>query len=634
MSSRALGIVALLAATLLFAVYWPGLHGPLLLDDFENLAPLSRYRSGQLTAAGVIFGNHSGMLGRPVSMASFVLDANIWGAQLFGFKLTNLALHLACAAIVWRLLSRLLRRDPLLDAAHWLPLWLAVLWAALPIQVSTVLYVIQRMAILSALLTLAALMVYVHGRECYEANRTRAGAIWIWLVFPAVVGLATLAKENGALAIPLAAVIELAWFRTARRPRPVTAFFTVTLVVPLFAALALFALHPEMLTNGYAGRDFTLIERLLTQSRILWDYVGAALVPNGPKLGLFHDDYPLSRGLLTPATTLLAIGGWMIAIGLAILLRRMAPTFTFGVGFFLAAHAMESSVLPLELYFEHRNYLASVGLLVAVAGLGGLAIKQLRGITQAMQWALLALCFVVPATYVAATHARARVWSSEDTFYAQEETHSPNSPRLYAILGARAMDRGDLQASLHYLLEAERNGPRRERMTGTIRRMLAYCMAAKTVPEALYAEAEQRNHLPLTQYGMVAFDALAQHAESGWCESDRLRLARIGLQWSEASGMPANAHAAWRTRYNSARLLAAAGHMEQAAAVSMRAFTDSSANFGVGVLAFQTCASLGNMPACAPIARQLYATANREDLQAVSTAEQFINAASAAAEGN
>lgn len=629
MLSRALAIAALFSAILLTAAYWPGLNGPLLLDDFENLAPLSRYRDGSLTAYGVIFGNHSGMLGRPISMASFLLDTELWGSQLFGFKLTNLLLHLVSTALVWLLLSRLLRRDPSLRDARWLPLWLAVLWAALPLHASTVLYVIQRMAMLSALFTLMALLIYVHGRECYESNRPRTGGIWIWLAFPAVVGIATLAKENGVLAIPLAAVVELTWYQRAERQRSIRAVFLLTLGLPLLAALAIFSLYPERLTDGYAGRDFTLAERLMTQPRILWDYVGAALIPNAPKLGLFHDDYAISRGLLSPASTLVAIALWLIVIVAALLLRRSAPAITFGIGFFLAAHAMESSILPLELYFEHRNYLASIGLLVAAAGVGRLAVHRLNGATQAMRWASLALAFVVPATYIAATHGRAKVWSSEDTLYAQEEAHNPNSPRLNAILGARAMERGDLAGALRYVERAEVDGPRREHMTATIRRMLAYCAIGRPIPEPLYLQAEERISDPATQYGMVAWEMLAQRAERKHCQTDNVRLANLGVRWVALSGTSRRSHAAWRIHYNSARLLASSGKMDRAAQLALEAFQDSGYNFGVGVLAFQTCASFSDPSRCKSIAERLTSVADPQDRMAIKTAEAFLKASHA-----
>jgi hypothetical protein len=629
MTSPHISLLALLGTCLLAMAYWSGLHGPLLLDDFENLAPLSRYLAHQLSAAGVIFGNHSGTLGRPLSMASFVLDARLWGGETFGFKLTNLLLHLGNAGLVWLLLTRLLGRDPSLARFAWLPAWLAFVWAVFPIEVSTVLYVVQRMAILSALLTLLALLAYVRGRELMEAGQGKRGLAWIWLLFPALILLATLAKENGVLAIPFAALIEYVWFgRAVKRPAAVTGLFIATLALPLLGCIALFAFDPGRLLSGYIGRDFTLYQRVLTEPRILWDYVATIVVPNGPRLGLFHDNYMHSTGLFTPISTACAIAAWLLVAVMAWAVRRRAPAVTFGAGFFLAAHALESSVFPLELYFEHRNYLASLGILVAIVGLGDQLARRLPPPTRFMRIASTGLLFLVPTTYLAATFARAQVWSSDTTLYAQEEAHNGDSPRLNGILAARAMERGDLASALRHIAVAERSGPRDELGTATTRRLLAYCVTTQPIPERLYREAEAGTARPLTQYGMVAWELLAQRVESGVCVADKDRLARIGAAWATHGVASPLAHAAWRTRYNSARLLASAGQMDAAAALSARAYADSDHNFGVGVLAFQTCASSGNIHRCADIAYALQRTANPQDQQAIMAAAAFVKASS------
>lgn len=614
---------AVFVALLVLCAYWPGLQGPWLLDDDQNLASLWRYLDGQLSAMGAIMDNRSGLFGRPLSMLSFWLDALSWGRAPFGFKLTNLLLHLTSAAVLWALLSRLLRRDPALARWSWLPLWLAVLWTALPISTSTVLYIVQRMAILSTLLIFLALLAYARGREFLECGSDRRAWAMLLLVFPALTVAAMLAKENGVLAVPLAAAIEYFLFRT--RPATLRIGWFVLLGVPAMAVAGQFVQHPQRLLDAYAGRDFTLSQRLLTEPRILWDYVLAILVPNGPMLGLFHDNYPKSTGLLSPPSTLLAILAWLAMLAAAWRLQHHARMFSLGVSFFLIAHALESTVWPLELYFEHRNYLASVGVLLALSGLASLAIPSLPRATPLMRRALTLLALLVPATYLLATHGRALVWASEETLYAQEVLHNPSSPRLNSTVGALAMSRGDLRGALHYFALAERGAPATERMAHVMRRMLAYCATGNAIPFTLYAQAERTVDQPVTQYGMVAWEMLAEHAEAGKCPSDRLRLARIGMAWANQPVRPGS-HWNWRVRYNAARLFAAGGDMPLAAQQSARAFVESQHNFGVGVLAFQTCASLGDVFRCNPIAKDLQRLANPEDRAATEAARRFVEA--------
>lgn len=567
--------------------------------------------------------NRSGLLGRPLSMLSFWLDAVVWGQTPFGFKLTNLLLHLISAGVLWALLTKLLQRDQILTRWPWLPLWLAVFWAVLPISTSTVLYVVQRMAMLSTLLIFFSLLVYVQGREMIERGVHRAGWAMLLLAFPTLTLGALFAKENGALALPLAAAIEYFLFR--ERPTTLRIGWLALLGIPALALGGLFALHPERLLDAYVGRNFTLAQRLLTEPRILWDYVLAILVPNGPMLGLFHDNYPKSTSLLSPPTTLFAILAWVAMLVATWRLRERARTFSLGVCFFLTSHALESTFWPLELYFEHRNYLASVGVLLALCGLASLAAPRLSQPTPLMRRALMALGLVIPAIYLLATHGRARVWGSEETLYAQEVLHNPDSPRLNVTVGAWLMLRGDLQGALRHFTLAEKNSPASERMTHITRRMLAYCATGNSIPSSLYVMAEQSIQQPITRYGMVAWEMLAQRAETNVCRADRLRLGNLGLAWANQATQPHN-HWNWRVRYNSARLIAAGGDMPTASKQALQAFVESNHNFGVGVLAFQTCASLGSPSNCRQIAIDLQRAASPEDRLETRTAQRFIEA--------
>ena len=143
---------------LVLALYLPGLGGGFVLDDMANLATLEGYLQGQLRWQAVVFGNESGLLGRPLAMASFVLNAIPAGIAPMPFKLVNLLLHLGCAVLV-ALLTRavLASLHVSRERARALSLATSLLWAVLPVHVSTVLYVVQRMALLSSLFSLLAL---------------------------------------------------------------------------------------------------------------------------------------------------------------------------------------------------------------------------------------------------------------------------------------------------------------------------------------------------------------------------------------------------------------------------------------------------------------------------------------------
>lgn len=428
---RYLAITLLVVVTA--AAYAPGLSGPLLFDDFYNLKPFAEWLQGLRDWKWVLLSNNSGILGRPVSMGSLMLDFLVFGNSVKALKAVNLAIHLLNGVLVWRLFdgfSRITQRAHVPAAgSEWIPIAAAAIWMLHPLLVSTVLYVIQRMALLSTFFTLLTLLAYVHARVALERGSARKG---IALMSAAAIAtcLATLSKENGALAPSLCAVIELCLFvpRAGERRRWASRMVIgIGLLVPAVAAAVLVATNFPLVVGGYENRPFSLVERVLTQPRVLWDYAGSFALPNGPRLGLFHDDYLISLGLTTPPSTLVAIVAWAAAVIGAWSLRTRAPGIALGLGIYLVGHALESSIFPLLMYFEHRNYLPAVGLAWAtVSFLSFLAASVRPHLDQPRLLFSFASVALIAALAVA-TWARAGVWSSHQAILEQGLEQHPES---------------------------------------------------------------------------------------------------------------------------------------------------------------------------------------------------------------
>jgi tetratricopeptide (TPR) repeat protein len=204
------------------------------------------------------------------------------------------------------------------------------------------------------------------------------------------------------------------------------------------AAIGLLTLGAGWLAEGYAGREFTLGERLLSQPRALLDYAWLALVPQRDGLGVFHDDFATSHGPFEPWTTLPALVVLGLALGAAVRFRREQPLAAFGIAWFLANHLLESTVLPLELYFEHRNYLALAGLLTLPA----LAVLVLRR----GRWARPALALGTLWSFAVAWqgHAEARSWGDPLGQAERWSAEHPGSLRAQSYLANLRKVRGDL----------------------------------------------------------------------------------------------------------------------------------------------------------------------------------------------
>ena len=351
--------------------YWAGLYGNFLFDDFNNIVfnpTMQAIGTPNQDWLQLALSSDAGVLRRPLSMLSFGLNMAAFGMNPFAFKAVNLAIHLLNGflfyAIAKRLAALLVPTGNLSIRPEYLGLLAATLWLLHPLNVSGVVYIVQRMNELSALFILAGLLCYVDGRL-----RALQGELSL---VPALIGvclfgvLAILSKENGALITAFAFGIEIFAFRfesaDAQQRRTLKAFFWLTLALPVAAACLWLIVHPAWLS--YAGRDFSLFERVLTESRILCDYLLWIFIPVPAWLGFNHDDITLSTGLFHPISTLFALALLLALVLAAWKLRRRSPGLAFGVAWFLIGQSMESTILPLELVFEHRNYLPMAGLLL------------------------------------------------------------------------------------------------------------------------------------------------------------------------------------------------------------------------------------------------------------------------------
>jgi len=464
--SPQLSIIILVAVGVL--IYLPGLSGPYLFDDYGNLIANSYIQLEQLTWGDLYraaFSLDSGPLRRPLSVLSFAL--NYWFAGGFensaAFKGVNLAIHLANGILVFILTRLLLARAaihapgadrPETIMRRMLPGLIALLWTVHPIQLTNVLYVVQRMTSLAAFFTLAALCTYLLGRQQLAAGKRRNG----WLLMFGAGLLATLgifSKETAALFPLYVIVVELVFFRDSipgylrhrfgRRLLPVTIATAAALTVTIIWAI-------DYVEPRYSHLTFTMGERLLTQFRVLFFYLSLILLPNLGRLGLHHDDLALSTSWLTPWTTLPSFAGILLLLGAALALRRRDPLISLGVLWFLAGHSLESTILPLEIAHEHRNYLPSLGIVLVL--LHALTHPRLAisrpPVAAALTWVIPVFILSAAAT----TTIRATQWSELRTLSVYEVLHHPRSARSHAVLGSMHASAGQPGAAIEAVQQA------------------------------------------------------------------------------------------------------------------------------------------------------------------------------------
>jgi hypothetical protein len=414
---------------LVAAVYHPGLSGAFIFDDFPSIVANGtlRFDSGDLSAwRQAMFSGIAGWGGRPVAMLSFAVDAALHGMDPYWFKLSNLFIHLGNILLVFTLTQRVLfLARPVMVAPRaqcFVSLAVAACWGLHPLQLTGVLYVVQRMASLSALFVLLALLAYLWLRQSLRDGHRRQS-----LTAAAVLALSWLAAfyaKESALLLPVFCLsLEIIVFgetRPGRRHMIAFILFGLMMLLPVSVFLAMNGWG--VFEQPYRYRNFTAGERLLTEARVLWDYLYWLVVPDVDRMGLHHDDIALSRGLLDPPTTLLALLGLAAMALVAWLQRRSARWVPGGVLFFFGGHLMESTIVPLEIAYEHRNYLPSYGIILL------LGLLVYRTLAHRPGW-LAALGVLTALSLSSMTHSRATLWGDSLVHQLREASNHPHSPR-------------------------------------------------------------------------------------------------------------------------------------------------------------------------------------------------------------
>lgn len=426
----------LLVAVFASVLFVLGLNGPFLFDDNIHISQNQWVKIDSLTPNALIQAWKSSSsafpANRPLAQLSFGINHAFAGLDPWAYKATNLVIHILTGLTIFVFTRLVFRAVHGTEANSKRELGFAIVtmavWLLHPLHVSTVLYTVQRMTQLSAMFVMLALSSYLRGRLRLANNKP--GFSWL-LLTPVIALIGFLGKENAALLPLFLLVLEITVLRgvsPGANPSRLRYIQIAFIAVPLLLGTIYFFTHPGLI--NYDQRPFTLEERVLTQPRVLWFYLRLLFIPDISQFGLFHDDIAISTGLLSPPSTALAITGLIIMIGGAWVLRRRHPILSFGVLFFFAGHILESSVLALEMVFEHRNYLPSLGPLMALAYAVTIGTERL----QARRLAL-GVGAALLVAYAAATFVRVNNWSSFQSFVLSSANNHPDSPRANFAAG-------------------------------------------------------------------------------------------------------------------------------------------------------------------------------------------------------
>lgn len=413
-------LTLILLATVL--LYWQGLGGGFYLDDLSNLDGLTE-ASGTKGMMNFVFNNGSY---RFLSYLSFLPHQADWINQnAFPFKLTNLLIHLLNTGLVFFLTHLICQKlDITGNFRTGIMLFCPLIWATAPIHASSVLYVIQRMTLLSTTFTLLACTFFLAREACWDTRNRRLAAT---VIIISCYFLGILAKENAVLIGVYLLTLQITLAHSRSLPRWGFAMITGG---PLAITVIYLLLTHQL---NYTGRDFTLTERLLTQACILFEYARNIILPFPHHINIFNDDHRVITGSLAIAS----IATIILLVILAFLCIRRHAVFSFTILWFLGGHLLESTVIPLELYFEHRNYLPAFGIIFLAVYLlvrpGKFALARA------------ALLVLLTANILFTAFLETRSWGNAQQFALDAVAERPLSTRALHTASSWFLSTGDIR---------------------------------------------------------------------------------------------------------------------------------------------------------------------------------------------
>lgn len=458
--NRSVAMIRLLFAgvsflILLVAVYGNSLDCSWQFDDFQNIVENQRIQVKEWTwnaIFGIIQEQHARTMFRPLAYLSFAVNHTIGGLDPFNYHVTNLLIHylttLFLFAFIHRTLNLPLMSGRYAEKSYLIALLATVFWAIHPVHVSAVTYVVQRMASMATFFYILAMYFYLLARS--ETGRMKQAALFIFCAFAGLLSIGT--KENTAMLPVSLFFYELLLLKgTDARGAVKKTGMVLIAMLPVIAAFFLFTDFSSVLRD-YEMRPFTLAERLLTEPRVILYYVTLLIYPVTPRLTLIHE-FEISTSLFHPWTTIPAMCLLLFAVWYAFRNVQRRPLSAFCILFFLLNHVIEGSVIPLEILYEHRNYLPSLFFFLPLAILIAHALERFKN-ARMVYISIVAFCSMLIVVLGMTVYLQNRIWKSELSLWTDNAEKSAGMHRPHHNLGIALMRSGRISEGVQELEKA------------------------------------------------------------------------------------------------------------------------------------------------------------------------------------
>jgi len=433
-------------------LYFNSLNSAFLFDDRPYILDDPAIRMTQLSWESIKTAAFESVpRQRYLSNISFALNYYLGNYNVTGYHIVNVLIHILNGTLLFLFIHTTLTRFPVPTdsgpsknpVSPVLAAFLAaLLWLVFPVNTGAVTYIVQRMTSLAALFYVLSIWLYALGRISHQnsAHFLKTTAYFAGCFF-AGCG-AVLTKENTGT-LPLV-ILMYEWFFfqnlkiTISKHRMLYAMLTVI----VFGAIAWHYLGGNPLTrilNSYNTRDFTLPQRVMTEWRVVIYYINLFLWPSPARLNLDHD-FPLSTDMTDPVTTLFSMIALIGIAAVAIRISRRHRLIAFCLFWCLINLVIESSVIGLEIIYEHRMYLPFMTIFLLFVLL---AFK-----TSVKPHIPIAVLSILVLLFSVWTWQRNVIWSNPIGFCQDNAKKSPQKPRPHLNLGNSNAENGDYDQAI------------------------------------------------------------------------------------------------------------------------------------------------------------------------------------------
>jgi len=463
-----------LLSLLIIICYSNTLDVPWHFDDFPNIVERKEIHWEKITLDSIketFFRDGYGgkNVSRPIPRLTFAFNYYLTGLNTLSYHLTNISIHIITAFFAYLVFLKTLlllktkeEEDFSVITCQEIALLGAVLWATHPLQTQAVTYIVQRMASMAAMFYIMGMFFYIQGRLTagYKTFLLFAVAIVCWIS-------GILSKENAVL-LPLSIIIyELIFFGFTKKKIILITSLTIFFVLGIISVLLftrgnysgslsdIYTAIIDKIHKPYIYRPFTMEERLLTESRILVWYLFLIICPVSDFLSL-ESDIVISSGLFSPFTTFISTLLIFTILFFSIYYSSKLKIISFAFLFFFINHFVESTIVGLELYFEHRNYLPSMFIYLAISCYLLYTYSYFYNNRKKLAKIFIAVFIVgILVSQGNATYLRNDIWKSEIFLMEDSIKKSPENIRPYISVSTMYMRLKMFDKARQYLIEAE-----------------------------------------------------------------------------------------------------------------------------------------------------------------------------------